>query len=139
LNKKASRLRGPGASEACILIVEDDPLSMKLYRDLVVARGYQVLTATDGAAGLDLARGNHPDLVLLDVKLPELSGIEITKALKSEARTSDIPILVITAWPTMERVVRASGCDAFLMKPVPMSELWHAIEGLLEKNSSHPA
>lgn len=139
MNKKVSRLGGPGASEACILIVEDDPLSMKLYRDLVVARGYQVLTATDGAAGLDLAREHHPDLVLLDVRLPELSGIEITEALKSDERTRNIPILVLTAWPTMERAVRASGCNGFLMKPVPMSELWHTIEDLLETNSSHPA
>lgn len=136
MSQTASRPHDPGAFQACILIVEDDPLSMKLYNDLVAARGYQVLRATDGAVGLQLAREHHPDLILLDVKLPEVSGIEVTKALKSDPRTKDVPILVITAWPTTERAARLSGCDAFLMKPVPMSELWHAIESLLEMDNT---
>ena len=133
MKTKRSTPQSPEPIEApgCILIVEDDPFSMKLYRDLITSRGYQILSATDGETGLDLAREHHPDLILLDVRLPALSGIEVARMLKSDERTSDIPILVISSWPITERAARANGGDAFLAKPVSISALWNTIECLL--------
>lgn len=121
----------------CILIIEDNPLNMKLFRDLLRSQGYQVIEATDGQAGLDLARAETPDLILLDIHLPDVSGIEVAIKLKSEERTRDIPIVVITAslLPEAERTALASGCDAFLRKPIAISELRATIETLLQDRS----
>ena len=115
----------------CILVIEDDPLSLKLYGDLIRSRGYGLLTAADGATGLDLARDQKPDLIITDARLPEHSGIEVCRALKSDPATRDIPILMLTAWPQLEANARAAGCDAFLVKPVPISVLWREVEGLI--------
>ena len=117
----------------CILVIEDDPLSLKLYGDLVQSRGYGLLTASDGAAGLDLAREHEPDLIITDARLPETSGIELCRRLKSDERSRDIPILMLTAWPQLETPARAAGCDAFLVKPVPISTLWREVEGLIRR------
>src|SRR5436305_7440 len=78
-----------------ILVIEDNPLNMKLFRDLLRAQGYQVLEATDGLAGLELARAEFPDLILLDIHLPDVSGLEVAIRLKADPQTRDIPILVI--------------------------------------------
>ena len=118
-------------SGECILVIEGDPLSLKLYRDLVQSRGYGVLTAIDSETGLDLAREHRPDLIIADAKPPERSGIEVCRALKSDARTGDIPILLLTVWPQLERAARAAGCDRFLIKPVPISTLWREVEALI--------
>jgi len=119
-----------------ILIIEDDRLSLKLYSDLILSRGYELLTAADGATGLDLARKHQPDLVLSDVSLPELSGIEICAALKSDERTRDIPVLILTAWPESEPAALAAGCDGFLVKPVPVSTLWHFVQALIGRHTT---
>ena len=121
-------------SRDCILIIEDNPLNMKLFRDLLQAQGYQVIEATDGRAGLDLTRAELPDLILLDIHLPDISGLEIAMKLKSEERTRDIPIVVITAslLSESEQSALASGCDAFLRKPVAIAELRATIEALLQ-------
>ena len=121
--------------ERCFLIIEDDPLSLKLYSDLVRSRGYQVITATDGQTGLELAREHHPDLVLSDLDLPGRSGTEICAALKLDHRTRDIPILIVTGWPDMETAVRCAGCDGFLRKPVSVSAFWLTIEALIRKRA----
>src|SRR5438045_9240096 len=81
----------------CVLIIEDNPLNMKLFRDLLRAQGYQVIEASDGLAGLDLARAESPDLILLDIHLPDVSGLEVAAKLKADPRTRDIPILLATA------------------------------------------
>ena len=118
----------------CILIIEDNPLNMKLFRDLLRAQGYQVLEATDGLAGLDLARAETPDLILLDVHLPDVSGLEIAAKLKTDSRTRDIPIVVVTAsvLPQTEQSALTTGCDAFLRKPIAISEFRATIESLLQ-------
>lgn len=125
---------GPLDRGDCILIIEDNPLNMKLFRDLLRAQCYQVLEATDGLAGLDLARAEIPDLILLDVHLPDVSGLEIAMKLKTDQRTRDIPIVVITAsmLPQTEQSALASGCDAFLRKPIAISEFRTTIEALLQ-------
>ena len=120
----------------CILVVEDDPFSLRLYSDLVRARGYGLLSATDGETGLELAREHRPDLVLTDARLPGLSGIELCRALKSDQRTRDIPILMLTAWPDYAKAARVAGCDRFLMKPVPISTLSYEIEALIGRRTA---
>ena len=126
----------PEASDRrdCILIIEDNALNMKLFRDLLRAQGYQVLEAMDGLAGLDLARAETPDLILLDIHLPDVSGLEVAAKLKAEPRTRDIPILVITAslLPEAEQSAVSSGCDAFLRKPIAISEFRATVAGLLQ-------
>ena len=118
----------------CILIIEDNPLNMKLFRDLLEAQGYQVLGATHGQTGLDLARAEVPDLILLDINLPDLSGLAVAAALKIDGRTRDIPILVVTAslLPDAEQAALASGCDAFMRKPIAISEFRASVESLLQ-------
>jgi two-component system cell cycle response regulator DivK len=126
---------GPKSSDAhdCILIIEDNPLNMKLFRDLLRAQGYQVIEASDGLAGLDLARAEAPDLILLDIHLPDMSGFEVALKLKSDQQTRDIPIVVITAsmLPQTEQSALASGCDGFLRKPIAISEFRETIATLL--------
>lgn len=129
----------PSESEAtdrrdCVLIIEDNPLNMKLFRDLLRAQGYQVLEATDGLAGLELARAESPDLILLDIHLPDVSGLEVAVRLKADPRTRDIPILVITAslLPEAEQSALSSGCDAFMRKPIAISEFRATVASLLQ-------
>jgi two-component system, cell cycle response regulator DivK len=118
----------------CILIIEDNPLNMKLFRDLLRAQGYQVLEATDGMAGLEVARAETPDLILLDIHLPDVSGLEVAVKLKAGQHTRDIPILVITAslLPEAEQSALSSGCDGFLRKPIAISEFRAAVASLLQ-------
>jgi CheY-like chemotaxis protein len=94
------------------------------------------LAATDGASGLDLARAHRPDLILTDARLPELTGIEICRALKSNERTREIPIIMLTSWPEYRSAARMAGCDGFLEKPVPISTLWHEVEALIGRRSA---
>ena len=138
---------GPDATERrdCILIIEDNPLNMKLFRDLLRAQGYQVLEARDGLAGLDLARAESPDLILLDIHLPDVSGLDVAVKLKADRRTRDIPILVVTAslLPEAEQSALSSGCDGFLRKPIAISEFRATIASLLQhkgaRSGSEPA
>ena len=115
----------------CVLIVEDDRLTLRLYGDLFQMRGCLALQATAADEARQLAREVRPDLIMLDVRLPETSGIELCRQLKAEPQTGDIPILIITSWPETEQAARAAGCDGFLVKPVPISKLWQTAEALL--------
>src|SRR5436189_2502961 len=81
-----------------VLIIEDNPLNMKLFSAMVGAQGYGVLEAGDGLRGLDLAHQEHPDLIIMDVDLPGISGLEATRLLKADAETRDIPIIITTAY-----------------------------------------
>jgi two-component system cell cycle response regulator DivK len=129
---------GPGLESSdrrdCILVIEDNPLNMKLFRDLLRAQGYQVIEAGDGLAGLDLARADKPDLILLDIHLPDVSGLEVAIKLKANQQTRDIPIVVVTAsvLSETERSALASGCEAFLRKPIAISEFRATIATLLQ-------
>ena len=124
----------PADRRDCILIIEDNPLNMKLFRDLLRAQGYQVLEASDGLAGLDLARAEAPDLILLDIHLPDVSGLEVAVKLKADRRTRNIPILVVTAslLPEAEQSALSSGCDGFLRKPIAISEFRTTVASLLQ-------
>ncbi len=108
------------AGRATVLIVEDNELNMKLFRDLLEAHGYATIEARNGHDALDLARAHRPDLVLMDIQLPEVSGLEVTKWLKDDEDLCEIPVIAVTAFAMKgdEERIRQGGCEAYLSKPI---------------------
>lgn len=108
-----------------ILYVEDNPLNMKLVRKILSSAGYQMLEAMDGVTGVELAHQRNPDLILMDINLPDIDGLAATFQLKNSAKTAHIPVIALTA-NTMhgdrERYMKA-GCDGYIPKPVAKNEL----------------
>ena len=125
----------PRLARKRVLIVEDNPLNMKLFSAMVGSQGYDVLQATDGPGGLDLAHRQHPDLIIMDVQLPGMSGLEVTSSLKADEATQNIPVIATTAYALRgdEERIRASGCDAYMAKPIAISEFLALIETLLSR------
>ncbi|MDE1901187.1 MAG: response regulator [Alphaproteobacteria bacterium] len=107
-----------------VMIVEDNDLNLKLFRDLLEAHGYATLHTNDGFQVLDLARRNKPDLILMDIQLPEVSGIEITGWLKADPDLKNIPVIAVTAFAMRgdEEKIRAGGCDDYLSKPIAVHQ-----------------
>jgi two-component system, cell cycle response regulator DivK len=108
-----------------ILVVEDNEKNMKLFRDVLVASGYRTLEATTGAAAVDLATEHTPDLVLMDIQLPDLDGVQALERLRADARTAAIPIVALTAQAMhgdRERFL-AAGFDGYVSKPVNVRDL----------------
>ena len=117
-----------------ILIVEDDELNMKFENDLLRAHDYDTILSVDGSDALSLAREHHPDLIIMDIQLPEVSGIEHTKALKADDALKDIPILAVTAFAMSgdkEKILEA-GCDGYIAKPISVSDLLETAEKLIK-------
>ncbi|MDO8730754.1 MAG: response regulator [Candidatus Omnitrophota bacterium] len=113
-------------SRSCkILVVDDESELVESLSEGLQAQGYQVITATDGVMAVNAARSEKPNLILLDLMLPQLDGFRILKLLKTDERYRDIPILVITARATAEDRTLATECgaDGWLTKPVRMEEL----------------
>ena len=103
-----------------VLIVEDNELNMKLFHDLLEAQGYETLQTREGLQALALAREHRPDLILMDIQLPEISGLEVTKWLKEDEELSSIPIIAVTAFAMKgdEERILEGGCEAYLSKPI---------------------
>jgi two-component system cell cycle response regulator DivK len=116
-----------------VLIVEDNELNMKLFNDLLEAHGYATLKARAGLEGFDLARTHHPDLVLMDIQLPEVSGIDIIKLLKEDEDLKTIPVIAITAFAMKgdEERIRESGCEGYLSKPISVSKFIETVRGFI--------
>lgn len=116
-----------------VLVVEDNPLNMKLFVAMITAQGYEVLEAFDGPRGLDLAHRQRPDLIVMDVQLPGMSGLDVTHSLKIDDNTRDIPIIATSAYTQQEDVerLRASGCDGFMAKPIAIVEFLAMIEACI--------
>ena len=110
---------------ALVLIVEDNPRNLKLVRDVLAHAGYRTLEATTGEDGLALARAEHPDLVLMDVQLPGMDGLEALGHLRAEPGTAAIPVMAVTAFAMEEdrRRFRSAGFDAYLEKPIDVRAL----------------
>ena len=116
-----------------ILIVEDNPQNMKLYEMVLSAKGYTLLKAIDGEEALDMAIRKHPDLILMDIRLPGMDGLEVTKKLRENSAFSHTPIIAITAYAMKgdkERAIEA-GCNAYLSKPFNIHELTGMIAEML--------
>ncbi len=103
-----------------VLIVEDNELNMKLFHDLLDAYGYATLQTRNGMEALDIARSHRPDLILMDIQLPEVSGLEVTKWLKDDDQLRDIPVIAVTAFAMKgdEERIRDGGCEAYISKPI---------------------
>ncbi len=110
----------PVSPKQRVLIVEDNELNKKLFRDLLEANGYDVSHTGDGMEVLGMLRQNKPDLILMDIQLPEISGLEVTRWIKNDPTLRDIPVVAITAFAMKgdEERIRAGGCDGYISKPI---------------------
>jgi two-component system, cell cycle response regulator DivK len=106
-----------------VLIVEDNELNMKLFHDLLDAHGYRTLQTRSGIDALSLARKHRPHLILMDIQLPEVSGLEVTKWLKDDEELRDIPVIAVTAFAMKgdEERIRQGGCEAYISKPISIA------------------
>jgi two-component system cell cycle response regulator DivK len=118
-----------------VLIVEDNPTNMTLVVFLLQSAGYTVLSAQDAEAGLTLAREELPDLILMDIQLPGMDGLEATAMLKGDEATRAIPVIALTALAMRgdEERIRAAGCDGYIAKPMQYQELLAAIAAQLAR------
>jgi len=120
-------------SAKTILYVEDNELNRKIVRDLLRRTSYRLIEAPDGEAGVTIAREQRPDLILMDIQLPKISGIEATRRLRAEAATADIPIIAITSFALSgdEQRAKDAGASAYLAKPYSPFALLNMIRELL--------
>ena len=116
-----------------IFIVEDDPVSLKLVRDVLQANGYETEEATNGEEVVVRATQLKPDLIVMDIRLPGIDGLEATRRLKSDPSTAGIPIIAVTAhaMPEDEGRILAAGCQAYLSKPLRFAEFMSVVRSLL--------
>jgi len=112
-----------------VMIVEDNELNMKLFHDLLAAHGYRTLQSRTGMEALRLAREQRPDLILMDIQLPEVSGLEVTKWLKDDEDLCDIPVIAVTAFAMKgdEERIRRGGCEAYISKPISIATFLDAV------------
>jgi two-component system cell cycle response regulator DivK len=118
-----------------VLIIEDNEKNMKLARDVLQAKGYQTLEAVTGEEGVKLAKEKKPDLVLMDIQLPGINGIEAFKQIRGDVKTKAIPVVALTAsvTPTDRSAITAAGFDAFIGKPINLKEFLETVKRLVEK------
>ncbi len=117
-----------------ILIVEDNELNMKLFNDLLQAHGYDTLQTKDGREALKLAQDNRPDLILMDIQLPEISGLDITKMIKADDDLKATPVIAVTAFAMKgdEEKIREGGCDGYIAKPISVPNFLETVAKFLE-------
>lgn len=128
--------KGAGDMDAMVktvLIVEDNELNMKLFHDLLDAHGYGTLQTRDGMEALDLAREHRPDLILMDIQLPEVSGLEVTKWIKEDDELRAIPVIAVTAFAMKgdEEKIREGGCEAYIAKPISVGHFLETVRQFL--------
>jgi two-component system, cell cycle response regulator DivK len=120
-----------------ILIVEDNKLSLTLLNDFLKVQGYEILKTSEGWEAINLARDKQPDLILMDIRLPDISGFDVTRLLKRDDKTKSIPIIAVTVFATSgdESKALESGCDGYITKPVIIDNLLRTIESFLRTGS----
>jgi two-component system cell cycle response regulator DivK len=121
------------ATEKVILIVEDNDLNLKLFRDLLGANGYKTVETKEGLEAITLAKTLHPDLILMDIQLPEISGLEVTRRIKADREVAGIPIIAVTAFAMKndeEKILRA-GCEAYISKPISITDFLSTVRYFL--------
>jgi len=119
---------------AKILVVEDNALNIKLFCDLLTAHGHETEPVTDSRDALDAARAFHPDLVITDIQLPYISGIELMEMIRAEDGLKDVPIMAVTAYAAAgdEERIRAAGAQAYVSKPISVMRFAETVDQLLE-------
>jgi two-component system, cell cycle response regulator DivK len=123
---------------ANVLVVEDNPTNMTLASFLLTSAGHKVLRATDAEAGLTIARSERPDLILMDIQLPGMDGLQATALLKADDLTRSIPVIALTALAMKgdEERIRAAGCDGYIAKPMRYQEFLAAITSYVGARSA---
>lgn len=117
-----------------ILIVEDNDLNMKLFNDLLEANGYRTIQTKDGREVLALVRDHRPDLILMDIQLPEISGLELTRMLKDDPDLKAIPVIAVTAFAMKgdEEKIREGGCEGYIAKPISVASFLQTVARFLD-------
>lgn len=120
-----------------VLIVEDNELNMKLFHDLLEAHGVETVETRDGKEVLELAREHKPDLILMDIQLPEISGLDVTKALKADEELKSIPVIAVTAFAMKgdEQKIREGGCEDYISKPISVTHFLEVIQKYIHTNT----
>ena len=123
-----------------VLVVEDNELNMKLFCDLLDAFGFQTVESRDGLKAVDLARQHKPDLIIMDIQLPEVSGLDLTRWIKDDNSINGIPIMAVTAFAMRqdERLVREAGCEAYMSKPIQMMPFIDTVKKLTTRSGGLP-
>lgn len=123
-----------------VLIVEDNELNMKLFHDLLEAHGIATVQTSDGREVLDLAREHKPDLILMDIQLPEVSGLDVTKWLKDDEELKSIPVIAVTAFAMKgdEQKIREGGCEDYISKPISVGSFMDTINQYLGSDGATP-
>ena len=134
------RAAGPAGSNVVampktVLIVEDNELNMKLFNDLLEAHGYTTIQTNSGVEAVELARRHRPNLILMDIQLPEVSGLEVTQWLKDDDELRSIPIVAITAFAMRgdEEKIRQGGCEAYLSKPISVVKFLETVRNYVSE------
>ena len=128
-----SKNDSPNGSAKTVLVVEDNELNMKLFHDLLEAHGYNILQTKDGMDALRIAREHKPDLILMDIQLPEVSGLEVTKWIKEDEDLKSIPVIAVTAFAMKgdEEKIRDGGCEAYIAKPISVTNFLETVRKFL--------
>ncbi len=119
-----------------VLIVEDNELNMKLFHDLLEAHGIGTVQTNDGRLAFDMAKEHKPDLIIMDIQLPEISGLEVTKTLKQDDDLKSIPVIAVTAFAMKgdEQKIREGGCEDYISKPISVSRFIDVVKKHLYKD-----
>jgi two-component system cell cycle response regulator DivK len=117
-----------------VLIVEDNELNMKLFNDLLESKGCRIVQTRNGVEAVELARRHRPDLILMDIQLPEISGLQVTQWLKDDEELRSIPVIAVTAFAMKgdEEKIRQGGCEAYLSKPISVVKFFETIDHFLK-------
>jgi two-component system cell cycle response regulator DivK len=128
-----SRRQDSATMAKTVLVVEDNELNMKLFHDLLEASGYNILQTRNGLEAIDIAREYRPDLILMDIQLPEVSGLEVTKWIKEDDDLRSIPVIAVTAFAMKgdEERIRQGGCEAYLSKPISVATFLSTVKSYL--------
>jgi two-component system cell cycle response regulator DivK len=126
---------------AKILIVEDNALNIKLFCDLLAAHGHEPEAVTDSRNALDAARSFSPDLVITDIQLPHVSGLELIQMIRNDEKLADVPIMAVTAYSARgdEERIRAAGAQAYVSKPISVARFAQTVDELLTSARSGEA
>ena len=121
-----------------ILIVEDNDLNLKLFRDLLGANGYDTVETKEGYEAINLTKSLRPDLILMDIQLPEISGLEVTKRIKADKDISHIPIIAVTAFAMRndEEKILHAGCQAYVSKPISIVDFLASVRQFLKDDDA---
>ena len=123
------------AARPQILVVEDNPMNLELVRDILLAEGYEVLEAADGATGVAIAALERPALILMDLQLPRLDGLEAARLIRADPRLADIPIVAVTAHAMKgdDARARAAGCVGFITKPIQVRDFAATVASFIKR------